>query len=58
MKLMLAIALLLVVLQAEVIPFDNGAIDKIFQQKKPAVFLFIGDEAEEASAREAFTTYD
>lgn len=55
---MLAIALLLVVLQAEVIPFDNGAIDKIFQQKKSAVFLFVGDEAAEASAREAFVAFD
>ena len=43
MKLILSIALLLVVLNAEVIPFDNSAIDKIFQQKKSAVFLFLGD---------------
>ncbi len=58
MKLMLAIALLLVVLQAEIIPFDNGAIDKIFQQKKSAVFLFLGDESAEASAHAAFKAYD
>ena len=51
MKLMLVIALLLVVLQAEIIPFDNSAIEKIFQQKKPAVFLFIGDESAESSAQ-------
>ncbi len=55
---MLAIALLLVVLQAEIIPFDNGAIDKIFQQKKSAVFLFLGDESAEASAHAAFKAYD
>ncbi len=51
MKLMLVIALLLVVLQAEIIPFDNSAIEKIFQQKKAALFLFIGDESTELLAQ-------
>ena len=25
---------------AEVIPFDNNAVEKIFQNKQPALFLF------------------
>jgi hypothetical protein len=43
MKLILLIAILLALLNAEVIPFDNAAIEKIFQQKKSALFVFIGD---------------
>lgn len=58
MKLIVVIAILLAVLHAEVIPFDNTAIDKIFQQKKSALFLFLGDETAEASAHEAFKAYD
>lgn len=58
MKLILSLALLLVVLNAEVIPFDNSAIDKIFQQKKSAVFLFLGDETAEAGALDAFKAFD
>jgi hypothetical protein len=42
MKL-LVLALVLVALNASVIPFDNTAIEKIFQEKKSALFLFIGD---------------
>ena len=45
-------------LHAEVLPFDNGAIEKIFQQKKSAVFLFIGDEEAETSASDAFKAFD
>ena len=58
MKLILSLALLLVILNAEVIPFDNSAIDKIFQQKKSAVFLFLGDETAEAAALDAFKAFD
>jgi hypothetical protein len=43
MKLILVIAFLLALLSAEVIPFDNSAIEKIFQEKKSALFVFIGD---------------
>jgi hypothetical protein len=44
MKLIVLIAIILALLHAEVIPFDNSAIEKIFQQKKSALFLFLGDE--------------
>jgi protein disulfide-isomerase A1 len=58
MKLIFLIAALLVILNAEVLSFDNGAIEKIFQQKKSALFLFIGDEEAETSASDAFKTFD
>lgn len=50
-------ALLLFLCSAAVIPFDNAAVDKIFQQKNPALFLFLSDEAAAASALEAFSAY-
>lgn len=42
MKLIVVLAILAVAF-AEVIPFDNSAIEKIFQQKASALFLFVGD---------------
>lgn len=47
----------LILSSAAVIPFDNAAVDKIFQQKNAALFLFLNDEAAGASALEAFTVY-
>lgn len=35
--------LVLVLCSAAVVPFDNAAVDKIFQQKNPALFLFLND---------------
>lgn len=58
MKLLLLTLALLAILNAEVLPFDNGAIEKIFQQKKSALFLFIGDEEAETSASDAFKAFD
>lgn len=58
MNLILFILLLIGLTQAEVIPFDNSAVDKIFQQKNAALFLFIGDDLPELSALEAFRLYD
>jgi protein disulfide-isomerase A1 len=55
---LIALLALLVLLQAEIVPFDNSAIDAIFQQKKSALFLFLGDEAAEADAHEALKAYD
>jgi protein disulfide-isomerase A1 len=55
---LIALVALLVLLQAEIIPFDNSAIDTIFQKKKTALFLFIGDETAEADALNAFKAYD
>jgi len=48
MKLIIAITLILLAVNAAIIPFDNDAIDKIFQQKSSALFLFIGDDSAEA----------
>ncbi len=55
---LIALLALLVLLQAEILPFDNSAIDVIFQQKKSALFLFLGDEAAEADAHEALKAFD
>jgi protein disulfide-isomerase A1 len=58
MKLLVLACLLLALVSAEILPFDNSAIEKIFQQKQAALFLFIGDDDGEASALSAFTEYD
>lgn len=42
MKLIILLAVL-ALLHAEIIPFDNSAIETIFQQKKSALFLFLAD---------------
>jgi len=58
MKLILVVALLLALLNAEILPFDNTAIEKIFQQKTAALFLFIADDEAEAEALAAFQQLD
>ena len=51
---LLTVALLLVTLAtSEVIPFNNDAIEKVFQQKNPALFLFTKDNEESKAAKEA-----
>lgn len=57
MKLILFLAVVLV-LHAEVIPFDSSAVEKIFQQKQAALFLFVGDENSEVAAIDALNAYD
>ncbi len=52
------LAVLLLVAQSEVIPFDNKAIEKIFQNKKPAFILFASDNLESTTAKEAFKELD
>lgn len=52
------LAVLLVIASCEVIPFDNQAIEKIFQNKKSAVFLFASDNEESTAARDAFKAFD
>jgi hypothetical protein len=54
MNKLLFIAALLVLATAEIIPFDNSAIEKIFQNNAPAVFLFLSDNEESAAAKAAF----
>lgn len=58
MKFFLITALLLSIAFAEVIPFNNDAIEKIFKDSTDALFVFLGDESAEASALEAFNAYD
>ena len=52
MKLIILLLIVLLV-SADVLPFDNAAIEKIFQQKSSALFLFLGDESAESSALDA-----
>lgn len=44
--------------KSEVIPFDNNAIEKIFQQKKAALFLFTSSNDGSRNAKEALKEYD
>ena len=57
MKLIILLLIVLLV-SAEVLPFDNAAIEKIFQQKSSALFLFLGDESAESSALDALKEFD
>jgi protein disulfide isomerase len=57
MKL-IALLAILVLLRAEIVPFDNSAIEAIFQKKQSALFLFLADEAAQADAHEALKAYD
>lgn len=42
----LFLALVFVVyVNAAILPFDNTAVEKIFQNKSPALFLFTNDNA-------------
>lgn len=52
------LAVLLIVVSSEVIPFDNSAIEKIFQNKKSALFLFASDNDASTAAEEAFKALD
>jgi hypothetical protein len=48
-NIILALILVLYV-NTEVIPFDNNAVEKIFQNKQPAIFLFTnGNDASTAA---------
>jgi hypothetical protein len=58
MKLYLIAALLITLLSAAVIPFDNDAIEKVFQQSNDALFLFQADEEAESAALEALRAYE
>ena len=57
-KLLLVTLCVLATIHAEVIPFDNSAIEKIFQEKKAAVFLFTSSNEASTAAKAAFTEYD
>jgi protein disulfide-isomerase A1 len=52
-------ALILVLyVNAEIIPFDNNAVEKIFQNKQPALFLFTNGNEESVNAQEALKALD
>lgn len=58
MKFLLSLAGLFALATAEVVPFDNNAIDKVFRDKQPALFLFASDNEASTAAREAFKQVD
>lgn len=59
MKNIFVLLCVVLVATAEVIQFDNTAIEKIFQNKKSALFLFTsGSSDASAGARDAFTQLD
>ena len=43
MKVTLVFTLLLAAAFAEVIPFNNDAIEKVFKDSSDALFIFLGD---------------
>lgn len=57
-KTLVALLVVLLVANSEIIPFDNNAIEKIFQQKSPALFLFTSDNDASTAAKAAFTEFD
>lgn len=56
-SIILAICLVAAI-NAAVLPFDNSAVEKIFQNKKAALFLFTNDNTESQAAQEAFNGLD
>lgn len=58
MKVILALVCLFLIVNSEVVPFDNSAIEKIFQAKKSALFLFGADNDASTAAKEAFKALD
>ena len=55
---LLTLALVLSAANCEILPFDNDAIEKVFSQKQPALFLFTDDEAASDVAKEALSDLD
>jgi protein disulfide-isomerase A1 len=49
---------LCLLVRSEVLPFDNTAIEKIFQEKKSALFLFTSSNDASNNAKEALKQYD
>lgn len=39
-KILILSLILALYVNAEILPFDNNAVEKIFQNKNPALFLF------------------
>lgn len=58
MKFLLSLASIFALATSEVVPFDNSAIDKVFKDKQPALFLFASDNEASTNAREAFKQLD
>eukprot|EP00178_Gracilaria_changii_P017967 TRINITY_DN5128_c0_g3_i1.p1 TRINITY_DN5128_c0_g3~~TRINITY_DN5128_c0_g3_i1.p1 ORF type:complete len:130 (-),score=15.03 TRINITY_DN5128_c0_g3_i1:465-854(-) len=57
-KTLVTLLVVLLVANCEVIPFDNNAIEKVFQQKNPALFLFTSSNDASAAAKAAFAEFD
>lgn len=43
---------------AAVVPFDNAAVEKVFKEKVPTLFLFLSENTESIAAFEALKAFD
>jgi hypothetical protein len=50
-KTILICLLFVLYINAEILPFDNKAVEKVFQNKNPALFLFTNDNDKSESAK-------
>ena len=57
-KIGCVILCLCLLVRSEVLPFDNTAIEKIFQEKKAALFLLSSNNDASSNAKEALKQYD
>lgn len=55
---LLAFLSLFLVVNTEVLPFDNTVIQKVFEQKTPALFLFTSANEESKAAKIAYDEFD
>ena len=57
-KIIILALIAVLYVNAEVLPFDNSAVEKIFQNKKAALFLFANDNEQSEIAKAALTSFD
>ncbi len=50
-KTLVLATILVLFVNAEIVPFDNGAVEKIFQNKQAALFLFTNDNEASTAAK-------
>ena len=50
-KILILIIILALYVNAKVIPFDNSAVEQIFQNKKAALFLFTTNDDQSRAAQ-------
>lgn len=56
-KTLLLLALMTLYINSAILPFDKSAIEQIFQNKNPALFLFTNGNDQSSSAQYAFNAF-